>query len=132
MPRNADKIYPEIEGVENMYIERKLNIYECLKFADFHATINSTCAIESLFFGVPNVLYDFKNWASDYYGEILNDPGHTAFVSSPQEFIETLKHHSFYSKKVIGDKSASFIKRNFDKNLKQVLDEKVLTRVNEQ
>ena len=131
VPRNADKTYPEIEGKENMFIERNLNIYECLKIADFHATINSTCAIESLFFGVPNVLYDFKNWASDYYGEILNDPGHTAFISSPQEFVETLEGHHFYSKKVIGDKSEGFIKRNFNENLKQVLKEKILTRGNE-
>jgi len=131
VPRKADKTFPDIERLENMYIERRMNIYECLKIADFHATINSTCAIESLFFGVPNVLYDFKNWASDYYGEILNDPGHTVFVSSPLEFIETLEQHRFYSKKVIGDKSESFIKRNFDENLKHLLDELVLTRVNE-
>ena len=130
-PRNAQKHYPEVGHVHNLIIERQRNVYECLKIADFHATINSTCAIESLSFGIPNLLYDFKNWAKDYYGDILNDKGHTVFVKSPEQFIDTIKHHKFNDKKEIVKKSESFIKRDFNANLQRVLENKILIRSDE-
>jgi regulation of enolase protein 1 (concanavalin A-like superfamily) len=80
---------------------------------------------------VPNLLYDFNNWAQDYYGEILNDSGHTVFVKSPEQFIETLKHHKFYDKEEITKKSEAFIKRDFKANLQRVLESKILIRNNE-
>ena len=131
VPRNSGKPYREVAHVDNLIIERERNIYECLKIADFHATINSTCAIESLYFGVPNLLYDFKNWAWDYYGEILNDTGHTIFIKSPQQFIDALNHHKFYNKQEIVKVSEAFIKRDFKANLQRVLEEKIPTGNNE-
>lgn len=131
VPRDIKKAYNNLNLGENVKIERSLNIYECLKMADFHASINSTCAIESLYFGVPNILFDYKNWASEYYNEILVDPKHTKYIKSPEEFITVIKDHEFHSKEIIVEKSKVLIKRNFWENVKEVLVKKILIKGNE-
>ena len=70
IPRNAHKSYESFSLEDNLFIVKDLNIYECLQFADFHVTINSSCAIESLFFGVPNILFDYEGWACSYFQNI--------------------------------------------------------------
>lgn len=128
VPRDSKKSYQEFQFPDNVRVERNFNVYECLKIADFHMTINSTCAIESLCFGVPNILYDYKNWASNYYGEVLNDSGHTVFVNSISEFEHIIKNHHFYDKEKIVQKSRNFIESNFVNNLNYVIEQKILRK----
>lgn len=132
VPRNVNKSYQDLTLEENMGMCKDLNVYECLQMADFHATINSTCAIESLFFGVPNVLFDYEEWASDYYQDILNDAKHTKFVKSSQEFVEVIHSSPFYPKAKIIEESRLFIKRNFSENMKYAVNHKILGSLNEQ
>ncbi|MBT2160345.1 hypothetical protein [Zobellia barbeyronii] len=128
VPRDPKKSYKEFQFPVNVRVERNFNVYECLKIADFHMTINSTCAIESLCFGVPNILYDYKNWASSYYGEVLNDSGHTVFVDSIIEFERIMKDHQFYDKEKIAQKSRDFIESGFVSNLDNVIEQKILRK----
>jgi len=132
VPRNVDRDYAHIELQKNMVIEREMNIYECLQIADIHFTVNSTCAIEALYFGVPNILYDYDNWARSYYENILNDKKHTKYVITPEEFIFVLNENNFYSKKSIIEKSAVFFTRNFIKNADNILEKEILIERNEQ
>ena len=131
IPRNVYKSYDAVELEENLVISKDLNVYECLQLADFHATINSTCAIEALYFGVPNILFDFKGWASSYYQNILDDEKHTMLIKSPEEFIAVIDSHEFYPKTTIVEKSRLFIERNFSENIKSVVNDKILGALNE-
>ncbi|WP_324024716.1 hypothetical protein QSV08_15985 [Maribacter sp. BPC-D8] len=128
VPRDPKRSYQEFQFPDNVRVERNSNVYECLKIADFHMTINSTCAIESLCFGVPNILYDYKNWASNYYGEVLDDSGHTVFVNSISEFEHIIKNHHFYDKERIVQKSRNFIESNFVNNLNDVIEQRILRK----
>jgi hypothetical protein len=76
---------------------------------------------------VPNILFDFNGWASEYYGESLSNPGHTAFVSTPEEFIQIVRVNSFYEPERIKDFSEFFFKRHFTKNLVSFIDNKILS-----
>lgn len=127
IPRNIHKSYEAVSLEENLLITKEYNVYECLKIADFHSTINSTCAIESLYFGVPNILFDYKEWASSYFENLLNDEKHTKLVQTAEEFISVLNSHEFYSKEILIEKSRAFIERNFVENIKKVISEKILT-----
>ena len=131
IPRNAHKSYESFSLEDNLFIVKDLNIYECLQFADFHVTINSSCAIESLFFGVPNILFDYEGWACSYFQNILNDQKHTVMVKSAKEFITAIYSHDFYQKTEIIDKSRQFIERDFSENITYVINEKVLGTLNE-
>jgi len=131
MPRNVHKSYDAYKLEQNLMIIKDLNVYECLQIADFHSTINSTCAIESLYFGVPNILYDFKGWAASYYENILDDNKHTMLVQTPEAFLQVIATHEFYSGDVLIEKSRAFIRRNFSDNIKSVINEKILVGRNE-
>ena len=129
VPRYNTKEYDGSLFEINMVIERDLNVYECLQIADFHTTINSTCAIESLYFGVPNILFDYNNWATEYYQEILNDEKHTTYVKTPSEFLNTIKEHEFDKRKTIIEKSNVFIKPNFIENFRDIMENVILAEV---
>jgi hypothetical protein len=126
VPRNPKKTYSKFKTGPNLIIERELNIYDCLGFADYHCTINSTCAIESLCFGVPNILYDYDGWATSYYSNLLDDLGHTVFVNSADEFISTIYQTEFYSKEIIKKASTFFFEDNFLENVKTAIETVVL------
>jgi hypothetical protein len=131
IPRNVLRDYGHLELPKNMIIEKNLNIYECLRIADVHLTVNSTCAIESLYFGVPNILFDYDNWATNYYANILKDPMHTKYVKTAEEFIFALNSGEFHSKKAIIEKSMRFFTRNFTENLRNLLKKEIVTSANE-
>lgn len=131
IPRNISGDYEHLPLPENMVIEKTLNIYECLRIADVHLTVNSTCSIEALYFGVPNILFDHDNWASSYYAKILKDPRHTKYVKTAEELIYTLNSNKFDSKKVIIEKSGVFFTRNFIENIKNFLKKELLISTDE-
>ena len=110
---------------ENLIVEKNLNIYDCLRFVDIHSTIFSTCAIESLSFGVPNIMYNHKNFSKSYYADILGDPNHTVFIDSPYEFVHAILNHSFESKEYIAAASDNFFKRNFKENIKGFIEQEL-------
>lgn len=127
VPRNPIKLYDQFKTRPNVIIERDLNIYECLAFADYHSTINSTCAIESLCFGVPNILYNYDGWAWRYYSNVLKDSGHTVFVDSADEFIATLNRQQFFPREKIKKAGALFFEDNFLQNVKRIVETEILT-----
>lgn len=110
---------------ENLIIEKNLNVYDCLGFVDIHSTIFSTCAIESLSFGVPNIMYNYQNFSRSYYADILGDEKHTVFVESPYEFVHAILNHSFESKEYITAASDNFFKRNFIHNINSFIEEEL-------
>lgn len=131
VPRDPLKPYLNAPKRKNLIIERNRNIYECLQIADFHATINSTCAIEALYFGVPNILFDYSNWASDYYNKILNDAKHTVFVKSPDEFLDMVRSHMFDETDMIVESSKYFIEQGFEQNVKNLMKDRIFTNRDE-
>lgn len=108
---------------ENLIVEKNLNIYDCLQFVDIHSTIFSTCAIESLSFGVPNIMYNYKNFSKSYYADILDDPNHTVFIESPYELVYAIQNHRFESKEYIASASDNFFKRDFKKNIEGFIEQ---------
>jgi len=92
---------------------------------DIHSTIFSTCAIESLSFGVPNIMYNHKNFSKSYYADILGDPNHTVFIDSPYEFVHAILNHSFESKEYIAAASDNFFKRNFKENIEGFIEQEL-------
>jgi len=110
---------------ENLIVEKNLNVYDCLRFVDIHATIFSTCALESLSFGVPNIMYNYQNLAKSYYADILGDELHTVFIKSPYEFVHVILNHSFALKDYITAASDKFFKRNFLQNINDFIEEEL-------
>jgi len=124
IPRNGLKEHPT-NIPKNIIVEKRLNIYDCLRFADIHSTIFSTCAIESLSFGVPNIMYNYQNWSKSYYEDILGNEKHTLFIDSPYEFVDTILNNDFESKQYIISASDTFFKRDFLNNIQTFIETEI-------
>lgn len=59
------------------------DVYRCMAECDVHATVYSTCALEALALGKPDVLIDLGGLAARYLGPVLTDGPYSRYVSDP-------------------------------------------------
>ena len=71
-PRFRDS-FPQFVGTANLLRVDDINTYELLKFCDYHITVYSTCALESIALGTPNISIDIKGYYSKYLKNLLSD-----------------------------------------------------------
>jgi hypothetical protein len=69
----------------------ELNTYELLKYCDYHLTVYSTCAMECLALGTPNIAVDIKGYYTQFLKPMLNDNPFNFTVSDIQGLIQILK-----------------------------------------
>ncbi|WP_417444261.1 hypothetical protein [Joostella sp.] len=124
VPRDTHRNYSSYNIPDNIIVQKKMNIYECIIISDFHSTINSTCAIESLCLGVPNILFNYRDWAITYYKDMLQEDN-SKFVKTPQGFIDVINNNDFPSKREIINNSKKYIYGDYKNRLKLVMDNNV-------
>ncbi|MCT4614487.1 MAG: hypothetical protein N4A49_06395 [Marinifilaceae bacterium] len=91
LPRELNIDYTHYELEYNLKIIKQFNIYELFMIADIHSTVNSTCAIEAEFFNVPNLIFDYKNYGSNYYKDFKLK--NTKYLKNIEEFKLELKNY---------------------------------------
>ena len=74
----------------NVLLKVGVNIYEYLKWCDFHATISSTTALEAHYFQKPVFFCDFNDVAKEYYGSIIGNVNGAFYIHKEEEFINTM------------------------------------------
>ena len=72
----------------NVELKMGVNIYEYLKWCDYHVTISSTTALEAHYFKKPVVFCDFEGRAIEYYGNIIRKENGAFYVHSIEEYLE--------------------------------------------
>lgn len=122
IPRNFDKGYLHTSFPPNLIIIENLDVYKIIKEADFHATVNSTCAIEAPALGVPNILININNLSKKYYSKILTNAKVTKFVDTPEEFVKLIQTWKPNSKDEIKQLHEGFYAKNHKESLKKALD----------
>lgn len=110
--------YPQFKNIDNIVFANGLNTYEIIKHCSFHTTITSTCAIESISLGVPNVLMNIEGKAKSYYGDNYNEEKFTWYVTNPDEFGELLRKTGVTEKTIVIASNKSAIIPGFKENLK--------------
>lgn len=122
VPRNYDKDYSYYNFPPNMIIISNLDVYKIIKETDFHATVNSTCAIEAPALGVPNILININNLSKNYYSLILKNPEVTNYVNNEVDFVNLIQSWTPRSKKEIKMLHSEFYATNYKESLKKVLE----------
>ncbi|RNL81626.1 hypothetical protein ED312_18630 [Sinomicrobium pectinilyticum] len=121
VPRNPD-LQSRVSLASNIIIERKLNIYDAINMSDIHSTVNSTCAIEALALGKPNVLIDHMGLARSYYYGIFKDSLSVKFVEpDPKEYYAAIKKPDFPPSERISNEGKVFFEKDFKKNIIDLL-----------
>jgi hypothetical protein len=92
IPRTWDRDYSSVGFPSNVMTFRDLDFYKIVKFMDFHATVNSTTALEAPALGTPNILVDMGGSAKHLYGNMLTDPNVTRYVDRPEELVKEVRN----------------------------------------
>lgn len=66
IPRVIEDYHNNID-TDNFVIEKDLDVYQCMQNSACTMTVYSTCAIESLCFGTPVILYNYEDMAKETY-----------------------------------------------------------------
>lgn len=74
----------------NFIWSESLNTYELLKYCDFHLTVYSTCALEALALGTPNISLDIKGYYSRFLKKILSENPYNYIADSKEGLVEVL------------------------------------------
>lgn len=74
----------------NFFQMAHLNTYELLKYSDYHITVYSTCAMESLALGTPNISIDIEGYYSRFLKKILDGNRYNYVVQTNEGLTETL------------------------------------------
>jgi len=122
VPRDTDKDYSYANLPKNIVIIKELDVYQIIKYSDFHSTVNSTCALESPALGTPNILININSESKRYYDDILNNPEVTKFVDTPEEYVNTIQNWNSKSKEEIKKLHEGFYANNHKEKLKEVLE----------
>lgn len=107
---------------ENIVIIDDFNFYEIIKYMDFHATVCSTCALEAPSLGVQNILIDINGFAKKYYADILTDNEITRYVSTPEEFVYTIKNFRKLDKDYISKTNEHIFKMSYNENIQRFIE----------
>lgn len=122
VPRDINKNYSNINFPENIIILKSLDVYRITKETNFHATVNSTCALEAPALGTPDILINFDNLAKRYYLDLLINRDIARFVDTEEEFVNTILTWHTKTKKEIISLHNDFYKENHKKYLRRALN----------
>lgn len=107
---------------ENVHFEEERNIYALMADCDVHTTIYSTCAVEALSLGVPNILVDHNGLAKSQLGNQLLDNPHTYFAKDPADFISFARDLRLPGKEDVIAGNTKNIAHNYRANLKTCIN----------
>lgn len=76
-------------GLDNMIVKTGIPFQHLVRHCTVHSATDSTCCLEALSLGVPNVLINDNGSAWRYYGE-LTDPRFTKFADDTDSYLQFL------------------------------------------
>ena len=85
-------------------------------------TVYSTCAVESLFFGVPVILLDINNLASLQYGDFFKTIRCVKICKDINNFGKNIKELSQYTKEDVKKIGKTFFTENHKKLIKEAIN----------
>ncbi len=80
-----------ITETANFICRFEANTYELLKYCDYHITVYSTCAMECLALGTPNISIDIKGYYSKFLKPMLHDNPFNFTTTNTSGLVKILK-----------------------------------------
>ncbi|GAB1446648.1 hypothetical protein MASR2M41_24430 [Flammeovirgaceae bacterium] len=122
IPRNlSSDIYKADRLPSNLIIASDRDTYEIIRLTSCHTTMYSTCAIEALALGTPNILVNIDNLAQVHLGETLCSRKSTIFVDTVEEYIEALNRVKGCRKEEIVKLNSDLISPHYQNNVRESL-----------
>lgn len=98
VPRRSNETFNV--DCSNVLFAPDVNIYQYLKWCDYHCTVSSTTCLEAAYYGKKTIFYNYENLALSYYGDSLKEGEGVRYISNASQFrqaIELLTNESIKS-----------------------------------
>ncbi|SFR58082.1 Protein of unknown function [Maribacter stanieri] len=117
-PRNKNNMVTFKEK-SNFIKWEDINTYLLMKYCDYHITIYSTCAIESIALGTPNIAINIDNLYSAHLKDIIGDNEYNHVVDSEKELNKLLLRlsNTNYNNKMVVQSISNVISPMISKEL---------------
>jgi hypothetical protein len=79
----------KIAGVKNIKVIFDMSFHEVVRYCDINTSTDSTCCLEALNLGKPNILYNIDNKAYRMFNDKVNS-NFTYFTTDNEEYIDLL------------------------------------------
>lgn len=99
---------------DNVYFPGNLDCYQIAKLCDIHTSVYSTCVLETIALGLPNILIKIDERASIYY----NDLQYVKVANDYDSYIKLIESENNINKTDVAQSAKSFIKPNYLMNVK--------------
>jgi hypothetical protein len=127
VPRNTSYLDKEDKNLpKNVYLEKFYSFQEVVRHCTYNSCTNSTCCLEALTLGVPNILIDEDGLVSSYYGNVLTNQKTTKFARNKEEYIELVRDFEPVSREEITYSNMRNFMPNYQENLQNALKRIVL------
>jgi hypothetical protein len=117
------RVSVSVEGTEHIKPYRNV-IYVIAPFqvliqqCDYDLTILSTCAYEALYFGIPNLLFDYKGYARKVFGGILSEE-HSFYFTTAEELVKFFEQTKGLDKAAITKEGSLFYSEHHQEKVKR-------------
>lgn len=120
IPRIYSEKFKNIDLPQNFIINKQIDFYHSVYYSDYHSTVYSTCAIESLSYGVPDILINIDNLSIENYNNFL-DGDAVKYANTVDEYLYILNSWD-YNKDEINNIGNKYYKKDNIKNIKEALN----------
>ena len=100
----------------NMLFIKEHNVYELMRFCDFHLTVYSTCALEALPLGAFNILYNIENKSKIHFEWLEKQNEHTRIINQNSELVKIINNTETKRESIIESGNQIF-QSNYRQNL---------------
>ncbi len=105
----------------NIVFINTLNTYDVIRRSTMHCTITSTCGIEALCLGIPNIFINIDGWSKKYYAYLMDYP-YNFFADTVNDFISIVNNKPIYDKFDVIKTYSHIIKDNYLQNLNNFIN----------
>jgi hypothetical protein len=114
--------YKRINGFFNRINVRMNQFQSQVQNSDVCLTIDSTCALEACALGIPSILYDLDNRATNFFGHVFNDQNIVKYINSSKEAVNIIENWPFLNKNYIKSAGNFYYKENYYLNINSVIN----------
>jgi len=116
----SEQIKDSIAGMENIIVLTGLSFQNVVRHCTVHTATVSSCCLEALSLGVPNILINTDGRAKFIYGDLLGDK-YTSYVGNTDEYFLSLESLKGYSKEDIRNSNDNNFSAGYRENLSKAL-----------
>ena len=125
VPRRGKKISSIAPDLDNLLIQPDIDIYQFAPFCNYHSTVFSTFASESLFMGIPNIFININGLSASYFLDMFSGNPAVKFSNNVKSYVKIINEwnppeNSYVmkmSKELFVDSNNDVIKNLIDKTI---------------